>query len=155
ATAEVVVPGGQRTVVPATISFIDNQVDKLTGAIALKVEAVNAEEVLWPGQSVEVRLTVEVRSRVLSVPASAGLPAQQGMITRVIGPENKVAPNVVTLERIVGQTVFLAGGVSAGDRVVTDGQMRLAPGTTVTIEEPRSQPAKAPPGDERRANGRG
>jgi membrane fusion protein, multidrug efflux system len=155
ASAEVVVPGAQRTRVPATIEFIDNQVDKQTGAIALKVQAENADEVLWPGQAVEVRLTVEVKQRMLSAPATAVLPAQQGMITWVIGPDNKVEPRVVTVERIVGQTVFLASGVAVGDRVVTDGQMRLAPGTTVTIEQPRSQPAKAPPGEDRRANGRG
>ncbi len=155
ASAEVVVPAAQRTVVPATIAFIDNQVDKQTGAIALKVQAENAEEVLWPGQAVEVRLTVEVKSRMLSAPTSAVLPAQQGMITWVIGPDNKVTPKVVTVERIVGPTVFLSSGVAAGDRVVTDGQLRLAPGTTVTIEEPRRQPAKAPPGEDRRADGRG
>jgi multidrug efflux system membrane fusion protein len=154
ASAEVVVPGAQRTMVPATVAFVDNQVDRQTGAIALKVEAENAEEVLWPGQAVEVRLTVEVRPRVLSAPATAVLPAQQGMITWVIGPDSKVAPKVVTVERIVGQTVFLSGGVAAGDRVVTDGQIRLAPGTTVTIEEPRGPPADAP-GPHRRADGRG
>jgi membrane fusion protein, multidrug efflux system len=154
ASAEVVVPGAQRTMVPATVAFVDNQVDRQTGAIALKVQAENAEEVLWPGQAVEVRLTVEVRPRVLSAPATAVLPAQQGMITWVIGPDSKVAPKVVTVERIVGQTVFLSGGVAAGDRVVTDGQIRLAPGTTVTIEEPRGQPADAP-GPHRRADGRG
>jgi membrane fusion protein, multidrug efflux system len=155
ASAQVVVPGAQRTVVPATIAFIDNQVDKQTGAIALKVQAENAEEVLWPGQAVEVRLTVEVKPRMLSAPSTAVLPAQQGMITWVIGPDNKVAPKVVTVERIVGPTVFMSGGVAAGDRVVTDGQLRLAPGTTVTIEEPRRQPAKAAPSDDRRADGRG
>jgi multidrug efflux system membrane fusion protein len=154
ASAEVVVPGSHRTMVPATIAFIDNQVDKQTGAIGLKVQAENSEEVLWPGQAVEVKLTVEVKQRMLSAPATAVLPAQQGMITWVIGPDNKVAPRVVTVERIVGQTVFLAGGVAAGERVVTDGQLRLAPGTTVTIEEPRRQPAKVPT-NERRADGRG
>jgi len=152
--AGVVVPGAQRTTVPAIIGFVDNQVDTKTGAIALKVQAENAEEVLWPGQAVEVRLTVEVKARMLSAPATAVLPAQQGMITWVIGPDNKVAPKVVTVERIVGQTVFLTGGVAAGDRVVTDGQIRLAPGTTVIIEEPRRQPTDAP-GQDRRADGRG
>jgi multidrug efflux system membrane fusion protein len=154
AAAEVVVPGAQRTVVPATIAFIDNQVDKQTGAIALKVQAENAEEVLWPGQAVEVRLTVEVKSKMLSAPVTAVLPAQQGMITWVIGPDNKVTPKVVTVERIVGPTVFLTGGVVAGDRVVTDGQLRLAPGTTVTIDEPRRAPGKSS-GEDRRADGRG
>jgi membrane fusion protein, multidrug efflux system len=60
---------------------------------------------------------------------------------------------VVTVDRIVGQTVFLSNGVVAGERVVTDGQLRLAPGATVSIEEPRKQPP--PLGEERRANGRG
>ena len=103
----IVVPGAQRDVVRGTIGFVDNQVDKKTGTIAVKVIAENAEEVLWPGLSVEVRLTVEVKPRMLSAPATAVLPAQQGMITWVIGPDNKVAPRVVTVERIVGQTVFL------------------------------------------------
>jgi len=154
APGQVVVPGPQRSAVPATIAFIDNQVDRQTGAITVKVVAENADESLWPGQSVEVALTVEVKRRMLSAPASAVLPAQQGMITWVIGPDNKVAPRVVTVERIAGQTVFLSSGVAAGERVVTDGQLRLAPGTTVTIEEPRRPPA-APVGEERRTRGRG
>ena len=85
---------------------------------------------------------------MLAVPAGAVLPAQQGMIAWVIDAENKVAPRVVTVERIVDQTAFLSSGVSAGDRVVTDGQMRLAPGATVVIEEPRQTPS--PASEERR-----
>ncbi len=152
ATAEIVVPGGRRASVRGTISFIDNQVDKQTGSIVVKLISDNADELLWPGLSVEVALTVEVKPRMLSAPASAVLPAQQGMITWVIGADNKVAPRVVTVDRIVGQTVFLSNGVAAGERVVTDGQLRLAPGATVTIEEPRRP---SPLGEERRANGRG
>jgi multidrug efflux system membrane fusion protein len=142
ATAQVTVPGVQPVVVPATIAFIDNQVDKATGAILVKVQAANTNEVLWPGQAVEVALTVEVKPRMLSAPATAVQPAQQGMITWIIGSDNKVTPQVVTVERIVGQTVFLSSGVAAGDRVVTDGQLRLAPGTAVTIDEPDENKAK-------------
>jgi hypothetical protein len=91
---------------------------------------------------------------MLSAPAGAVLPAQQGMIAWVIGPDNKVAPRVVTVERIVGQTVFMTDGVAVGERVVTDGQVRLAPGTAVTIEEPRRTPARTQRED-RPANGRG
>ena len=65
---------------------------------------------------------------MLAVPASAVLPAQQGMIAWVIGADNKVSPREVTVERIVGQTAFLGDGLKAGERVVTDGQIRLAPG---------------------------
>ena len=152
ATADIVVPGIKRTSVPGTISFIDNQVDKQTGSLVIKLVSDNAGEVLWPGLSVEVALTVEVKRGMLSAPASAVLPAQQGMITWVIGADNKVAPRVVTVDRIVGQTVFLSTGVAAGERVVTDGQLRLAPGVSVTIDEPRRP---SPLGEERRANGRG
>lgn len=152
AMAEIVVPGGRRTSVRGTISFIDNQVDKQTGSIVVKLISDNAGELLWPGLSVEVALTVEVKSRMLSAPASAVLPAQQGMITWVIGADNTVEPRVVTVDRIVGQTVFLSNGIAAGERVVTDGQLRLAPGASVTIEEPR-RPRSL--GEERRSNGRG
>jgi RND family efflux transporter MFP subunit len=139
-------------VVPATIAFIDNQVDKQTGAITLKVLAENADEVLWPGQAVEVALTVEVRPHVLAAPASAVLPSQKGMMAWVIGPDNKVEPRVVTIEGIVGQKVFLGGGLAVGDRVVTDGQIRLAPGMTVTVEDRGRTPAT---NEDRRADGRG
>jgi multidrug efflux system membrane fusion protein len=152
AEAEIIVPGVKRTSVRGTISFIDNQVDKQTGTIIIKVMAENAEEVLWPGLSVEVALTVEVKPGMLSAPAGAVLPAQQGMIAWVIGADNKVAPRVVVVDRIVGQTVFVSSGLEPGERVVTDGQLRLAPGTAVTIEEPRPGPSQR---DQGRANGRG
>ena len=156
APAEVIVAdAGEPTVVRATIGFVDNQVDRTTGTVMAKVVADNGEEILWPGQSVEVALTVEVRQRMLSVPAAAVLPAQQGMIAWVIGPDSKVTPRVVTVARIVGQMAFLSGGVDVGERVVTDGQIRLAPGTRVNVEEPRRPPAPAPAAPERSANGRG
>ncbi len=151
AQAAIYIPGRRQTPVRGTITFIDNQVDKQTGSILVKVQAENDDEALWPGQSVDVGLTVEVKPNMLSAPASAVLPAQQGMITWVIDAENKVTPRVVTVERIVDQTVFLASGVSAGDRVVTDGQLRLAPGATVVIEDQRP---KSAPREERRGAGR-
>jgi multidrug efflux system membrane fusion protein len=150
ATATIRVPGG-REPARGTIAFIDNQVDKQTGSIVVKVVAANDDEMLWPGQSVDVGLTVEVKPRMLAVPVGAVQPAQQGMITWVIDGENKVTPRVVTVERIVDQMVFLSRGVAVGDRVVTDGQLRLAPGATVVIEEPRS---KSSPREERRSGGR-
>jgi membrane fusion protein, multidrug efflux system len=156
APAEVIVAdGGEPNVVRATIGFVDNQVDRTTGTVTAKVVAENADEALWPGQSVEVALTVEVRARMLSVPAAAVLPAQQGMIAWVIGPDSKVMPHVVTVARIVGQVAYLSGGVSVGDRVVTDGQIRLAPGARVTVEEPRRAPDGGPAVPERSADGRG
>jgi multidrug efflux system membrane fusion protein len=151
--AEVTIAGRQAVKLPGTISMVDNHVDRQTGTIMAKVTVANADEALWPGQAVDVALTVEVKPRVLSVPASAVLPAQQGMIVWVIGQDNKVATREVSVERIVGQTAFLAAGIKPGERVVTDGQLRLAPGAAVSIQEPRRAPATGPTVS-RPANGR-
>jgi multidrug efflux system membrane fusion protein len=156
-SADITLPGSRPHMLKGQIGMVENQVDKTTGTIQAKIVAENYDEVLWPGQSVEVALTVEVKSRVVSVPASAVLPAQQGMITWVIGPDNRVAPRVVAVDRIVGQTAFLGDGLKPGERVVTDGQIRLAPGTTVNIDEPRRvlSPARPSSSEDKRMNGRG
>jgi multidrug efflux pump subunit AcrA (membrane-fusion protein) len=77
------------------------------------------------------------------------------MITWVIGADNKVAPRTVIVERIVGKTAYLSDGVKPGERVVTDGQIRLAPGATVNVEEPRPPAGNTPASEERSVNGRG
>lgn len=149
--AEIIVPGSRSQKLIGTIAMVDNQVDKTTGTVQAKVMVENADEALWPGQAVELALTVEKKPNMIAVPASAVLPAQQGMLVWVIGADNKVAPRIVTVERIVGQTAFLQDGLKAGERVVTDGQLRLAPGSSVNVQEPRMP---APASSERRANER-
>ncbi len=143
AKAEVLVPGSKPLRVVGDLTFVDNQVDKSTGTVMAKVTSKNEDEALWPGLAVEVILTVEVKPNMPSVPASAILPAQQGMIAWVIGADNKVSPRPVKLERIVGQTAFLGDGLKPGERVVTDGQLRLSTGATVTVPEPKSAPPAA------------
>jgi len=153
ATAEIAIAASRGAGQSGTITFVDNQVDKLTGTVTAKVTAENKDEVLWPGQAVEVALRVEVRPSMLSVPASAVLPSQDGMMVWVIGSDNKATTRPVTLERVVGQTAFLSGGLKPGERVVTDGQLRLAPGSSVTVQQPKSKDPPAGNG-ERRATGR-
>ncbi len=118
--------------------FIDNQVDKQTGTLMAKVEVPNDGEVLWPGQAVGISLTVETRPGFVAVPTSAVLPSQVGMIAWVVGNDNKVQPKPVTLERVAGDLAFVSSGLRPGDRVVTDGQLRLAPGTTVAVRQPEA-----------------
>jgi multidrug efflux system membrane fusion protein len=155
AGAEIKVPGVTKpTIVQGVIAFVDNQVDRTTGTITAKVMAENSEELLWPGQSVEVALTVEIKSKIMSLPASGVLPAQQGMIAWVVGADNKVSFRTVVVERIVGQTAFVTSGLTLGDRVVTNGQIRLAPGVTVKVEEPRRN-STSPASEESRTTGRG
>jgi multidrug efflux system membrane fusion protein len=152
--AEVTVTGSRPAKLTGRIGMVDNQVDKTTGTVQAKVTVENADETLWPGQAVELALTVETKPKVVSVPASAVLPAQQGMLVWVIGADNKVTPRPVAIDRIVGQTAFLQDGLKAGERVVTDGQLRLAPGFPVNVQEPRP-PAVPPASSERERPGSG
>jgi membrane fusion protein, multidrug efflux system len=136
AKAVVTIPGERPESREAVLDFIDNQVDRQTGTITAKVEAANEDELLWPGLAVDVALTVELVRSTPSVPVSAVLPAQQGMIVWVVGTDAKVTPRPVTIARIVGQTAYLAQGVENGERVVTDGHGRIATGMTVSIIDP-------------------
>ncbi|MGH6816995.1 MAG: efflux RND transporter periplasmic adaptor subunit [Hyphomicrobiaceae bacterium] len=157
--AEITVAGDKPAKVHGTLGFVDNQVDKQTGTILAKVTVENADEMLWPGLAVVVDVLVATKPNVIAVPSSAVLPSQLGMLVWVIGSDNKVTPRPVTVERIVEQTAFLAKGLKAGERVVTDGHLRLAPGATVTVREsgdaaPPPAASERPAGRERRANGR-
>ncbi|MFN3745262.1 MAG: efflux RND transporter periplasmic adaptor subunit [Hyphomicrobiaceae bacterium] len=137
--------GGERPIeTRGTVTFIDNQVDKATGTLMGKIEVANEDEVLWPGQAVEVELVVERRPGYVAVPASAVLPSQQGMLVWVIGAEGSVKPRTVALARVIGPSAYLSDGLAAGERVVTDGQLRLSPGAVVTIREPRPAPRGKP-----------
>jgi multidrug efflux system membrane fusion protein len=119
-----------------SVVFIDNQVDKTTGTLLGKIEVANENEVLWPGQAVDVDLVVEKRPGYVAVPASAVLPSQTGMLAWVINEQGRATPRPVTLERVIGATAYLSDGLDAGEVVVTDGQLRLSSGAAVTIREP-------------------
>lgn len=143
AEADVTIPGPTPVVRTGKLDFLDNQVDKQTGTLTAKLQVPNTDEALWPGLAVEVALRVEMRRDVLTVPATAVLPAQQGMIVWVVGSDGRVRPQTVELDRVIGQTAYLTGGVKPGDTVVTDGHVRLAPGMPVTVRDP-SRPAPSP-----------
>lgn len=140
-SALVKVPGAVPLEVSGKLGFVDNQVDKTTGTVTAKVMVENADEALWPGLAVGVDLTVETRREMVSVPASAVLPAQEGMIAWVLGADNKVSVRTVMVDRVISQVAYLTSGLKPGDRVVTDGQLRLAPGVTVSVREPGGRPA--------------
>jgi multidrug efflux system membrane fusion protein len=131
--AQVKVPGTTPLEVTGKLGFVDNQVDKTTGTVTAKVMVENTDETLWPGLAVNVDLTVETRANLISVPASAVLPAQEGMIAWVVGADNRASVRSVVLDRVIGQVAYLTSGLQPGDQVVTDGQLRLAPGAAVTI----------------------
>ncbi len=126
------------------VVFIDNQVDRQTGTLLGKIEVPNENEALWPGLAVDVDLVVERRPGYVSVPSSAVLPSQSGMLAWVINEQGTVTPRPVRLARVIGPTAYVADGLSSGEVVVIDGQLRLSPGARVMIRDPGQRPPNAP-----------
>jgi membrane fusion protein, multidrug efflux system len=129
---EAVLDGGRRTIVGA-VTFMNNTVDANTGTIQLKATFPNADSALWPGQFVDVALTLTSEQAVL-VPTQAVQAGQQGSFVFVVKPDSTVESRPVKVGRRLARELVIEQGVKAGDRVVTDGQLRLVPGARVEIK---------------------
>lgn len=114
------------------VTFIDNTVDPTTGTIRLKGTFANAGQQLWPGAFVQVTLQLTTDPNALVVPASAVQASQEGQYVYVVKPDRTVEMRTVTPERQQGDQIVIAQGLSAGETVVTDGQLRLVPGARVS-----------------------
>lgn len=133
------------------LTFVDNSVDQTTGTILLKATFPNDDRTLWPGQFVNVSLTLSELTNAIVVPSQAVQTSQDGQFVYVIKPDPTNAAVQITEERAIttgityqNETV-IEKGVKAGETVVTDGQLRLEPGVAVTIKNPSSatnSPAK-------------
>jgi multidrug efflux system membrane fusion protein len=134
-------PGGSPAGAPAlppgtvvetgTVSFIDNTVDPTTGTIKLKGTFANADHALWPGLFVQVTLTLGNDVSATVVPAVAVQTSQSGQFVFVVKPDRTVEQRTVTVQRQQGEEMVIERGVSPGDEVVTDGHLRLTPGSRV------------------------
>ena len=130
-------PGG--TPVPSidgVLSFIDSTVDPATGTILLKASFPNADARLWPGMFVSATLTLRTDPAALVVPTEAVQTGQKGLYVFVVRDDATVEVRPVTVARALGAETVLADGVAAGERVVVDGQLRLAPGARVVEAAP-------------------
>jgi multidrug efflux system membrane fusion protein len=119
------------------LSFINNTVDAATGTIQLKATFPNADNALWPGQFVSVVLTLTTERAALVIPSQAIQPGQQGPYVFVVKPDLTVESRPVVVAFADGADSVIAKGLAAGERVVTDGQLRLVPGARVEIKAPR------------------
>jgi membrane fusion protein, multidrug efflux system len=126
--------GGGENPSEGTLSFVDNAVDTATGTILLKGRFPNDDGALWPGAFVNVRLQLYVEPDALVVPTSAVVAGQQGSFVYVIQNDSTAATKPVTVSRTAGDYAIVNGDVQAGDRVVTDGQLRLRQGAKVQIK---------------------
>jgi len=115
------------------LSIADNRVDPTTGSVELKARFPNAAEKLWPGQFVNVQLTLQVLPRVTTIPVTAVNQGPNGSFLYVVGANKTVSMRPVTVAWTQGSTVVVKSGVQAGETVVTDGQMILKAGSSVRI----------------------
>ena len=118
------------------LSIADNHVDPSTGTVQMKANFPNGSRRLWPGQFVDVRLTLQVLDRALTVPAAAINQGPKGTYVYVVGADRKVAERPVTVQATEQNVAIVSRGLSDGEIVVTDGQMSLAPGSKVQVHGP-------------------
>lgn len=116
------------------VTLIDNQVNAATGTVMLQATFTNAGNVLWPGEFVRIKLIVAIMHNVVTVPAAAVMAGANGSYVYVIGPDSKVNRATVEVAARHGGVAVISKGLSGGEKIVTDGQYRLANGVRVAIQ---------------------
>jgi multidrug efflux system membrane fusion protein len=130
----VAIPGDQRPPMQADIDFINNAVDVTTGTIALKASLDNADLRLVPGQLVDLTILLQTIDDALTVPSEAINQGQTGQYVYRMMADGTVAASPVKVSHEDGGRAVITEGVNPGDMVVTDGQLRLAPGVKVEVK---------------------
>jgi multidrug efflux system membrane fusion protein len=144
---EVRLPDQPDTTMPGTLTFLDNTVQEGTGTVKLRATVPNRERRLWPGRFVNVRLVLGRIPGAVLIPAAAPQASAKGAFVYVVTDDGTAEIRPVTLGQRQGDLVIVAGGVKPGERVVTRGQIGVAPGGKVRIEDaggPAKQAAPAP-----------
>ena len=125
------------------LSVVDNSVDATTGTIRLKASFPNTDSALWPGQFVNVTLALEPMAEAVVVPSEAVQAGQKGAFVYVVKKDMSVEARQVAAGRTIGGKTVIESGIEAGETVVTDGQLLLAPGARVMPLPPAGQKAGA------------
>lgn len=116
------------------LEFVDNAVDRATGTIKLKGVFANSERRLWPGQFVNVALTLTTQADAVVIPSEAIQVGQEGQHVFVVKEDNRVEMRPVTLGQTNEGEAIIVTGLAAGERVVREGQFLLGPGSRVEIK---------------------
>ncbi|MEO6245557.1 MAG: efflux RND transporter periplasmic adaptor subunit [Opitutaceae bacterium] len=142
----VVPPGPDEQPEEGELTFMDNTVDAATGTLKLKGTFPNSTHRLWPAQFATVTLTL-ASPEVLTVPASAIQTSQAGQHIYVVRADKTAELRPVTIERTYEGLAVITKGVTDGETIVIDGQLRVIPNKPVEIKEPAGAAPKAAKGD--------
>jgi multidrug efflux system membrane fusion protein len=125
------------------LETLDNQIDPTTGTVKLKAVFDNTEATLWPNQFVNIHLQIETRKQALVIPTQAIQHGQDGEFVYVVGNDGGAQVRQVKVALTQGDKTILAGGVQAGEQVVTEGQDKLQPGAKVDVRQPAQRQQQA------------
>jgi membrane fusion protein, multidrug efflux system len=128
---EAKLPGSNGGAAEGELAFIDNAVDTTTGTVKLRATFQNKDRVLWPGQFVTTVVTLREQPGAIVVPSQAVQTGPKGQYVYVVKPDFSAEMRDIVVDRAEGAESVIAKGLAAGERVVTVGQLRLAPGIKV------------------------
>jgi membrane fusion protein, multidrug efflux system len=120
------------------LTLIDNMIDQATGTIHLKATFANADERLWPGEFVNLRVVLRVRHDVATVPSQTVQDGPDGHYAYVISKNDTVARRVVQVSAVQNGIAVIDKGLAPGERVVVEGQFRLTDGVRIRALPPKS-----------------
>lgn len=132
-------PNDREQTTGGRITFVDNQVDPTTGTIKVKATFENADRRLWPGQFLNVTVTLKTDAHSVVVETPAVQNGPQGTYVFVVKPDKTVEMRPIAVDRQAGPETIVKTGLTAGETVVTDGQLRLVPGSRVSIKTDTAQ----------------
>ncbi len=127
------------------LTFVDNTVDVATGTIKMKATFANRERRLWPGQFVNAVMTLTSQPNAIVAPSAAVQTGQKGQFVFVVKSDLTVESRPVNVSRTSGDESVIENGLQPGERVVTDGQLRLVPGAVVEIKQTEGADQKPGP----------
>jgi multidrug efflux system membrane fusion protein len=132
---EAIIPNQEQNAAKGELTFIDNAVDSTTGTIKLKGTFQNPDNQLWPGQFVNVALTLRTQANAVVAPSQAVQTGQAGQYVFVVKPDMTVEYRPVVVAGSIGAETVIQKGLAAGETLVTDGQLRLVPGMKVAVKK--------------------
>ncbi len=115
-----------------SLAFFENTVDPLTGTVKAKATFVNKGHTLWPGQFVRVTLKLSERANAVLIPSQAVQSGQDGTFAYVVKEDQRVELRPIVASQRLGDETVIERGVTVGEKVVTEGTLRLIPGARVT-----------------------
>jgi hypothetical protein len=117
------------------LEFVDNTVDRATGTIKLKAVFTNTQRRLWPGQFINVALTMTTQSDAVVIPSEAVQVGQEGQHVFVVKPDKTVEVRSVTIGTTSEGEAVIAKGLIPGEQIVREGQFLLGPGSRIEVKD--------------------